>query len=56
MYRWDNNNKMDLKEIECEHVDWIHLVQDTCRVQGRSLVNMVMNLQAAQKMFDFLNN
>jgi hypothetical protein len=54
MYRWDNNNKMNLKEIECEHMDWIHLVQD--RVQGKSLVDMVMNLQAVQKMGDFLNN
>jgi hypothetical protein len=53
MYRWENNNKMDLKEIECERVDWIHQIQD--RVQGRSLVNMVMNLQAAQKRGDFLN-
>jgi hypothetical protein len=44
---------MDLKDIECECVDWIHLVQD--RIQGKALVNMVMKLQAAQKM-DFLNN
>jgi hypothetical protein len=27
-YRWENNIKMDLREIECEVVDWIHLVQD----------------------------
>jgi hypothetical protein len=45
---------MDLNETEYEHVDWIHLVQD--KVQGRSLVNMVMNFQISQKMGDFLNN
>jgi len=28
MYRWEDNIKMDLKGIECEGVDWIHLAQD----------------------------
>jgi hypothetical protein len=33
---------MDLKEIEWEVVDWIHLAQD--RDQYRAPVNTVMNL------------
>jgi hypothetical protein len=32
---------MDLREIECGDMDWIHLAQD--RYQWRALVNMVMN-------------
>jgi hypothetical protein len=34
---------MDLREIECEGMDWIHLAQD--RDQRQSLVNMVMKLE-----------
>jgi hypothetical protein len=34
--------RMDLREIEWEHVDWMHLSQD--RDQWQALVNMVMNL------------
>jgi hypothetical protein len=26
--RWEDNNKMDLRDIEMEHVDWIHVAQD----------------------------
>jgi hypothetical protein len=26
-HRWEDNIKMDLKEIECKNVDWIHLKQ-----------------------------
>jgi hypothetical protein len=33
---------MDVKEIEWESVDWIHLAQD--RDQWRAVVNTVMNL------------
>jgi hypothetical protein len=25
---WEHNIKIDLKEIGCEGVDWIHLAQD----------------------------
>jgi hypothetical protein len=39
----EDSMKMDLKEIECEDVDWIHLAQD--RFQWRTLVNMGMNLR-----------
>jgi hypothetical protein len=38
-----DNIKIDLKEMECEGVDWFHLIQD--RVQWRALVNTVMNIR-----------
>jgi hypothetical protein len=41
--RWENNNKMYLREIVFGDVDWIHLVQD--RDRWRALVNTVMNLR-----------
>jgi hypothetical protein len=34
------NNKMDLREIRCDDMDWIDLVQDMD--QWRALVNTVM--------------
>jgi hypothetical protein len=40
--RWENNIRMDLGEIGCEAVDWIHLTQD--RDQWQPLVSTVMNL------------
>jgi hypothetical protein len=41
--RWEDNIKMDLREIGFGGVDWINLAQD--RDRWRALVNMVMNLQ-----------
>jgi hypothetical protein len=41
--RWEDNIKMDLREIGFRDVDWIHLAQD--RDRWRALVNTVMNLQ-----------
>jgi hypothetical protein len=41
--RWEDNMKMDLREIGFENVDWIHLAQD--RDRWRAVVNTVMNLQ-----------
>jgi len=41
-YRWDDNFKMDLKEVGCKGVNCIKLVLD--RVQWWALVNTVMNL------------
>jgi hypothetical protein len=41
-HRWEDNVKMDLREIEIEGVNWIQLAQD--RVQWWACVNMVMNL------------
>jgi hypothetical protein len=40
--RWEDNIKMDLREIGFGDVDWIYLAQD--RGRWRSLVNTVMNL------------
>ena len=28
---WDDNTKMDLREVGCDHVDWIALAEDTLR-------------------------
>jgi hypothetical protein len=41
--RWKKNNIIDLREIGCCGMDWIHLTQD--RDQWRDLVTTVMNLQ-----------
>jgi hypothetical protein len=41
-HRWEDNIKMDLREIGFGDVDWINLSQD--RYRWRALVNMVMNL------------
>jgi hypothetical protein len=41
--RWENNIKMDLREIGIDGANWIHLAQD--RVQWRAFVNTVMNLR-----------
>jgi hypothetical protein len=40
--RWEDNIKMDFREIVFEDVEWIHLAQD--RVRFRALVNTVMSL------------
>jgi hypothetical protein len=40
--KWEDNIKMDLREIWFGDVDWIHLAQD--RDRWRALVNTVMNL------------
>jgi len=37
-----NNIRMDLREIEWEGVEWIHLVED--KDQWQALVNTIMNL------------
>jgi hypothetical protein len=41
--RWEDNIKMDLREIGFRDVYWIHLAQD--RDRWRALVNTVMNLR-----------
>jgi hypothetical protein len=42
MRRWEDNIKMDLREIGIDGANWIRLAQD--RVQWRALVNTVTNL------------
>jgi hypothetical protein len=41
--RWEDNIKMDLREIGIDGANWIQLAQD--RVQWRAFVNTVMNLR-----------
>jgi hypothetical protein len=41
--RWEDNIKMDHKEVGCGDVDWIELAQD--RDSWREFVSAVMNLR-----------
>jgi hypothetical protein len=41
--RWEDDIKMDLREIGIDAANWIRLAQD--RVRWWALVNTVMNLQ-----------
>jgi hypothetical protein len=41
-HRWEDNIKLDLREVGWEGVDWMHLVQN--RDQQHALVNTVMKL------------
>jgi hypothetical protein len=41
--RWEDNIRMDLREVGWEGVDWMHLAQD--REKLRAFVKMVMNLR-----------
>jgi hypothetical protein len=42
---WEDNIRMDTREIGCESVDWIHLSQD--RDLWRAVVNTVMNFRVS---------
>jgi hypothetical protein len=42
-HRWEDNIRMDLREIGIDVANWIRLAQD--RVQWRAFVNTVMNLR-----------
>jgi hypothetical protein len=41
--RWEDNIKMDIREVGWEDMNWIDLAQD--RDWWRALVNAVMNLR-----------
>jgi len=41
--KWEDNIKMDLKQVGCEGMDWIELVED--RDRWRAVVNAVVNLR-----------
>jgi hypothetical protein len=41
--RWEDNIRMDLREMGCGCVDWMELAQD--RDRWRALVSAVMNLR-----------
>jgi hypothetical protein len=45
--RWEDNIKIDLREIGIDGANWIRLAQD--RVQWRAFVNTVMNLQVPSR-------
>jgi hypothetical protein len=49
--RWEDNIKMDLREIGWGGMDWIALVQD--KDQWRVVVNTVMNLRVQQNVGKF---
>jgi hypothetical protein len=46
-HRWEDNIKMDLREIGIDGTNWIRLAQE--RVQWRAFVNTVMNLWVPRK-------
>jgi hypothetical protein len=50
--RWEDNIKMDLREIGNDGANWIRLAQD--RVQWRGFVNTVMNLRVPYRKRDIL--
>jgi hypothetical protein len=41
--KWDGNTIIDLKQIDYEVVDWIHIAED--RVRWWAVMNRVINLQ-----------
>jgi hypothetical protein len=41
--RWEDNIRMDCREIRWEVVDWMHLTRD--RDQWQALVNTIINLR-----------
>ena len=51
--RWEDNIRMDLREVECRCVDWMELAQD--RDRWRALVSAVMNLQGSIQCGEFLD-
>jgi hypothetical protein len=52
MCRWEDNIRMDLREIGWEDVDWIHLAQD--RENWWTLRKTVMNLWVSREGREFL--
>jgi hypothetical protein len=51
-YRRGDNAKTNLKEIECEDVNWIQLAQDTGQLWA--LLGMEINYQVPLKQGNFL--
>jgi hypothetical protein len=52
--RWEDNFRMDLREIRWVGVDWIHLAQSSDK--WRALMNTVMNLRLPRKTGNFLTS
>jgi hypothetical protein len=49
-HRWEDNIKLDPREIGIYEANWIQLAQD--RVKWRAFVNTVMNLRVPQRKQD----
>jgi hypothetical protein len=49
--RWEDNIKLDLRDIGIDGANWIQLAQDM--VQWQASVNTVMNLRVPQRKQDF---
>jgi hypothetical protein len=47
--RWEDNIKMDLREISVDGANWIRLVQD--RVQWQAFVNTVIRFHKESRLF-----
>jgi hypothetical protein len=41
-HKWEDNNKIDFRDGECEFVDWMEVAHD--RYRWRALVSGVINL------------
>jgi hypothetical protein len=52
--RWEENIKMDLREVELGDMDWIDLAQDWDR--WRAVVNKMMNLRVPLNAWNFLSS
>jgi hypothetical protein len=50
MHRWEDNTKLDLREIGIDGANRIELAQN--RVQWRAFVNTVMNLRIPERKQD----
>jgi hypothetical protein len=53
-HTWEDNIKMDLKELGCGVMDWTGLAQD--RDRWRTFVNAVMNLRVPYNVGNFLTS
>jgi hypothetical protein len=49
-HRWEDNIKMDIREIGIDGANWIRLAQD--RVRWRTFVDTVMNLSVPERRQD----
>jgi hypothetical protein len=52
--KWEDNIKIELKEVGWKDVDWIDMAQD--RDRWRALVNAVMNLRVPYNAGNFLTS
>jgi hypothetical protein len=52
--RWEDNIRMDLREVGCGCMDWMELAQD--RERWRASVSAVMNLRVPQNAGNFLTS